>query len=73
MKRVILLLLLSTQLIACAGMKHNQIRAEQAKQEAELNLPAWATAKPERKPVKDAVNGAAWWIAADKIKEALNK
>lgn len=72
MKRLILLILL-TQLVACAGVKHNQIRAEQAKQEAELNLPAWATAKPERKPVKDAFNGAAWWIAADKIKEVLNK
>ncbi len=71
MKRLISLAFILVMVSGCAGYNHTVIRAEQAKQEAELNLPEWATKKPESKPVSDAINGAAWWIGAEKVKELL--
>ena len=71
MKRLISVIFIVMLATGCAHYEHNQIRAEQAKQEAELDLPEWATTKPKRKPLSDAANGAAWWIGAEKIKELL--
>lgn len=68
--RAIAAFLITINLCGCAAMEHNRIVSEQRLQEEKLGIPTYGVDK-RSDPALDFVHGAAWWIGADAVKEAL--
>jgi len=71
--RQLIMILAIVQLTGCAAMEHQRIRAEQASQQSQLNLPDYAGVNNRNHPITDFAHGAAWWIGSDAAKKAINR
>ena len=70
--KVLLVLIVVSQLSGCAGYNHYKLRQHQDQQAAELGLDSEYGVSNRNSSVQDAANGALWWIGSDIVKETLN-